>query len=81
MKRAALILFVMAVVAVTVAPSQARHYRHGWCGYGPYHDFSHSNSLSPLSFIFPVADWGPFFRCRMYYSPAETLLPYGPYGY
>jgi len=80
MNRAALILFVMAVVAATLTPSEARHYRHGGC-YGPYHDYSHSNLLSPLTFIFPVADWGPFFRCRMYYSPVETLLPDGPYGY
>jgi hypothetical protein len=79
MNRAALMLFVMAILAATLTPSQARHSRHG-C-YGPYHDYSHGNSLSPLSFIFPMANWGPFFRCRMYYSLAETLLPYGPYGY
>jgi hypothetical protein len=74
MNRAALILFVMAAVAVNLTPSEARNYRHGRCGYGPYHDYGHGNFLSPLTYIFPVADWGPFFRCRMYYGPVEPPL-------
>lgn len=69
MKRAALILFVTVVAAATLTSSEARSYRHDRCGYRLYDDYSHSNFLSPLTYIFPAAVWGPFFRCRMYYSP------------
>jgi hypothetical protein len=75
MNRAFLILFAAAVVVVTLAPSEARRYHHGRCNYSPYHDYSASNYLSPLSYLFPAADWGPFFRCRMYSSPAVTVIP------
>ena len=68
MNRAALISVALMVVAAT--PADAGHYRHHRC-YGPYYDYSHSSFLSPLSYVFPAANWGPFFYCRMYYSPVE----------
>jgi hypothetical protein len=72
MNRLGMILLAAAVFAATTTPSEAR--RHGRCGYGPYYDYSHSNFLSPLSYVFP-ANWGPFFACRMYVSPVEPPLP------
>jgi hypothetical protein len=75
MSRLGMILLATAIFAATCAPSEARHYRHGRCGYGPYYDYSHSNFLSPLTYIYPAANWGPFFACRMYYSPVEPPLP------
>jgi hypothetical protein len=73
MKRAGLILLSMVVIAAAPTPSEARHYRHHHCG--AYDDYTHSNQLSSLSYIFPAANWGPFFHCRMYVSPVVTLQP------
>jgi hypothetical protein len=73
------IAFVIAVVtaAAASAPSEARTYgyKHRYCGYGPYYDYTHSNALSPYSYIYPAANWGPFFQCHMYYSPVYALGP------
>jgi len=68
------ITFVVAVVtAVLSCESGAKMYARGhhFCGYGPYYDYSQSNALSPYSYIYPAANWGPFFQCRMYYSPVS----------
>lgn len=73
MTRSAMILLAAAVLATTSAPSEARHYRHSYCQFGPSYDYDQNNSLSPLTRIFPAADWGPFYRCRMYYSSIQPL--------
>jgi hypothetical protein len=44
-----------------------------------HYDYSHSNSLSPDSYIYPAANWGPFFQCRMYYSPVYVDQPWQQY--
>jgi hypothetical protein len=77
MKQAALIALAAIVTAAIAGPSEARPYQHryGHCGYGLYYDYSHGNSLSPLSYIYPAANWGPFFACRMYYSPVYIDQP------
>jgi hypothetical protein len=83
MKVGPIALAVAAVVATAAGgPSEARTHahRHGYCGYGLHYDYSHSNFLSPLSYIYPAANWGPFFDCRMYYSPVVAYQPV-PYQY
>jgi hypothetical protein len=71
------IAFAIAVLtAATSASSEAGAYahRHRYCGYGPHEDYTRSNSLSPLSYIYPAANWGPFFQCRMYSGPVYVDL-------
>ena len=72
MNRAALISVALTIVAAT--PAHAGHYRHYRCSSLNY-DYSHSSLLSPLTYVFPSANWGPFFYCRMYYSPVEPPSP------
>ena len=61
---------VIAVAAAVSGPAEARtHHRHGHYRCHLYDDYTHSNALSPQSYIYPAANWGPFFHCRMYYAP------------
>jgi hypothetical protein len=70
MKAGRVALAVIAIAAVTSGRAEARiHHRHSHYGCHLYDDYTHSNALSALSYIYPAANWGPFFRCRMYYSP------------
>jgi hypothetical protein len=72
-------LAVLVLATLASRPSEARIYAHGsgYCLRALYFDYSHSNSLSPYSYIYPAANWGPFFQCRMYYSPViYQPLPY-----
>jgi hypothetical protein len=78
MKKSAIILASVAALAVTLlaVPGSAearahRHYRH----YALYYDYSHGNTLSPTSYIYPAANWGPFFHRVRHYGP---VLPYQP---
>lgn len=73
MTRSATILLAAALLVTISTASEARHYRHNYCQFGPAYDYSQNNSLSPLTHIFPAADWGPFYRCRMYYTAIEPL--------
>jgi hypothetical protein len=73
MTRSVMILLTAALLATTSTSSEARHYRYTRCDSGPPHDYGHNNFLSPLSYVFPAADWGPFYRCRMYYTPIVSL--------
>jgi hypothetical protein len=76
MKAGVIALAMAAVVlAATVQSSDARAYRHHYCGYIPHYDYTHSNSLSPMSYIYPAANWGPFFQCHVYVSPVLVVLP------
>jgi hypothetical protein len=76
MKKLEMILATIAALAVmalaTPDPAEARGYRHYYargCGYTLYYDYSHSNFLSPLTYIYPAANWGPFFACQIHYGP------------
>jgi hypothetical protein len=62
-------LAFVILAAATSRPAEARSYghRYGYCLHALHYDYSHS--LSPYSYIYPAANWGPFFQCRMYYSP------------
>jgi hypothetical protein len=78
--RVALAVIAIAIAALTSGPSEARVYAHRHSHYGChlYDDYTHSNALSVNSYIYPAANWGPFFRCRMYYSPV-VVAPVYPY--
>ena len=70
MKAALVALAVVIVAALTAAPAEAhRHHRYAYHGCHQYDDYTKSNSLSGMSYVYPAANWGPFFHCRMYYSP------------
>ncbi len=74
------VLAFVVLAAATSRPAEARIYphRYGYCLHALHYDYSHRNSLSPLSYIYPAANWGPFFQCRMYVSPVydHQPLPY-----
>jgi hypothetical protein len=70
MKAGRVALAVIAIAAVTSGQAEARiHHRHSHYGCHLYDDYTRSNALSGYSYIYPAANWGPFFRCHMYYSP------------
>jgi hypothetical protein len=74
-------LAVIAIVAVTSGQAEARsHHRHSYYACHSYDDYTHSNALSADSYIYPAANWGPFFRCHMYYSPV-AVAPTASYSY
>jgi hypothetical protein len=77
MRMGSIALAVAVVAAAAPGPSEARTYahRHHYCGYRLHFDYTHSNALSPDSFIYPAANWGPFFQCRMYYGPVFVYEP------
>jgi hypothetical protein len=61
-------------MTVMSTPSEAKHYGHRqYCGYSLHYDYSQSNFLSPRTYIYPAANWGPFFQCRYYLSPVVYL--------
>jgi hypothetical protein len=61
-------------------PPEAKVYahKHRYCGYGLHYDYTHSNALSPDSYIYPAANWGPFFQCHMYYGQSTSRSPIRP---
>jgi hypothetical protein len=68
------IAFVVAVLTVALyGTSEARMHRHHVCGYSQLYDYSHSNTLSPYSYIYPAANWGRFFQCHTFYGPVSVL--------
>jgi hypothetical protein len=73
-------LAAIAIAILTSGPSEARSYVHRHSHYGChlYDDYTRSNALSVNSYIYPAANWGPFFRCHMYYSPV-VVAPSYPY--
>jgi hypothetical protein len=78
MREVALVAFaVLVLVAGISKPAEARGYphRYGYCLSALHFDYTHSNSLSAASYIYPAANWGPFFQCRMYYSPVSIYQP------
>jgi len=81
MKAGRVALAVIAIAAVTSGQAEARiHHRHSHYSCHLYDDYTHSNALSGYSYIYPAADWGPFFRCHLYYSPV-FVAPAAPYVY
>jgi hypothetical protein len=78
MKKAARILASVAALAVTAlavsSSAEARTYRH-WHHYALYYDYDHGNMLSPASYIYPAANWGPFFHRVRHYGPVLYQPP------
>jgi hypothetical protein len=73
MKAGSIALAIIALAAVTTRQAEARI--HHWDSYyscHQYSDYTHSNALSGLSYIYPAANWGPFFACHMYYVPVVS---------
>ena len=82
MKAALVALAVVAIAALTAAPAEARrHHRYAYHGCHQYDDYTKSNSLSGMSYVYPAANWGPFFHCRMYYSPVISAPLTSTYVY
>lgn len=65
------LLFVLSVALAAALSSPAEARRH--CGYALHYDYTHSNFLSPRTYVYPAANWGPFFQCRLYRSPVIYL--------
>jgi hypothetical protein len=77
MKKTGMALAGLAAVALVLpSASNARGYRHhARCGYGLHYDYHHGNVQSPYTYLYPAANWGPFFACRMYSGPIYVPLP------
>jgi hypothetical protein len=78
MRQVGLVVLAVLVLAAGISGSaEARGYlhRYSYCLHALHFDYTHSNSLSPDSYIYPAANWGPFFQCRMYYSPVYVYQP------
>jgi hypothetical protein len=59
---------VLVTAFATTKAAAAKEYRHHQCGYGPHYDYSYSNVQSPWTYIYPSANWRPFFQCHRYYG-------------
>jgi len=77
MKKTGIALAGLAAVALALpSASNARSYRHhARCDYGLHYDYHHGNVQSPYTYLYPAANWGPFFACRMYSGPIYVPLP------
>jgi hypothetical protein len=79
MRKAALILASVAALAVTSlsvpTAAEASHRHRHYSNHPLYYDYSHGNTLSPVSYVYPAANWGPFFHRVRHYGP---VLPYQP---
>jgi hypothetical protein len=76
MKKTGIAVIALVATALALPSANARGYRHhGHCGYALHYDYQHGNVLSPSSYLYPAANWGPFFACRMYYGPIYVPIP------
>jgi hypothetical protein len=77
MKKTGIALAALAAVALALpTPSNARGSRHhARCGYALLYDYNHGNVQSPSTYLYPAANWGPFFACRMYSGRIYVPLP------
>jgi hypothetical protein len=77
---AALTVTLLTVSSSISSSAEARAYRH-WHhdnDHALYYDYSHRNWQSPWTYIYPGANWGPFFHRVRHYGP---VLSYGPVTY
>jgi hypothetical protein len=80
MKKTMIVASVAALAVTLLAvpdAAQARVHRQ-WRHYGSYalyYDYSHGNVQSPTTYLYPAANWGPFFHRVRHYGP---ILPYVP---
>jgi len=77
MKKAVIILASVAALAVASlavpGSAEASAHRHH-SGYALYYDYSHGNTLSAASYVYPAANWGPFFHRVRHYGPVPVVL-------
>jgi hypothetical protein len=66
------ILFALSGSAQARAHRHSHHYAGG---YALYYDYSHGNAQSPTTYVYPAANWGPFFHRVRHYGP---VVPYAP---
>lgn len=80
MHRPLMVLTSAAALAVALfafsSPAEARRANwHHYSKYTLYYDYSYGNSLSPWSYIYPAANWGPFFHRVRHYGPVLSYRP------
>ncbi len=80
MRKAAVTLASIAALGAALlsvpgsAEARAHRHRHH-THYALYYDYALGNTLSPASYVYPAANWGPFFHRVRHYGP---VLPYQP---
>ena len=73
-------LIVLAIVSA-VSPSFARSHRH-WKAGDVYAAQVNDPVISPCTYVYPTADWRPFFYRMRHYGPIEHMYPHSPcYAY
>jgi hypothetical protein len=77
MKKALMVLGLSATLALIAGPAQARRWHHAYCDGITYTDYNQSNNLSPGTYIYPAANWGPFFHCVRHFGPV-IYMPHVP---
>ena len=65
---AALAVSVLTASTSAEARSHHRHWHH-YSHVALYHDYSFGNVQSPTTYIYPAANWGPFFHRVRHYGP------------
>jgi len=73
LKKPTIIVALVTLLATLLAvpdPAEARIHRH-WYHYNCalYYDYSYGNVQSPATYIYPAANWGPFFHRVRHYGP------------
>jgi hypothetical protein len=74
--------FLTAVALLTwngAAEARSHVHRYGFCSGHLHYDYTRSDFLGPLTYVYPVANWGPFFQCHMYRGPVIDYLPLYPW--
>jgi hypothetical protein len=80
MNKANTIVVSVAALAVTLLafPGAAKaraHRHHHYSGYALYYDYSRGNVQSLTTYIYPAANWGPFFHRVRHYGPLVPSVP------
>lgn len=75
MKKTGMALAVLAAAALALpSASNARGHRH-YARCSLHNDYRYGNVQSPSTYLYPAANWGPFFACHMYSGPIYVPLP------
>jgi hypothetical protein len=79
MKKPTAIVVSVAALTVTLlsisssAEARVHRHRHHYSTHALYYDYSYGNVQSPWTYIYPAANWEPFFHRVRHYGP---VLPY-----
>jgi hypothetical protein len=69
---------VSFLVICNPAEASSRRHWHHCSSCTLYYDYSYGNWQSPTTYIYPAANWGPFFHRVRHYGPV-LLHPASPY--